>query len=159
MAWFQRDSVFWHSLPLNLGKHGLTLHRSALPANPTSSRPRSWSLGNAALVVAGRNGWRPVLGASKPRQSVKAAHPYRKRACLEALRLATTKLTQRGTEDTWGHPTQLRIPEEAQGWSILRIILIIISISNYYNVILMNYVIFQNIKTSMSILPLLLCQW
>ena len=31
-----------------------------------------------------------VLGASKPRSSAKGAHPYRKRACLEALRLATT---------------------------------------------------------------------
>ena len=53
----------------NLGKHRLTWHRSALPANPTSSRPRSWSLGNATLVVAERSGWRQVLSASKPRPS------------------------------------------------------------------------------------------
>ena len=38
----------------------LTWHRSALPANPTSSRPRSWSLGNATLVVAERRGWKWV---------------------------------------------------------------------------------------------------
>ena len=38
---------------------------------------------------------------SEPRFSAKGAHPYRKRACLEALRLATTKLTQRGT----GYPS------------------------------------------------------
>jgi len=31
----------------------------------------------------------------------KGAHPNRKRACLEALRLATTKLTQQGT----GYPS------------------------------------------------------
>ena len=121
----------------NLLKHRLTRHRSALPANPTSSRPRSWSLGNATLVVAERSGWRRVLGASKPRPSAKRAHRYRKRACLEVLRLATTKLTKRGTGyPSWGHPTQLRIsrgstglvihpedtlpnsesPEEAQDW-------------------------------------------
>jgi len=51
-----------------------------------------------------------VLGASKPRPSAKGAHPYRKRGCLEALRLASTKLTQRGTGyPSWGHPTQIRI--------------------------------------------------
>jgi len=33
--------------------------------------------------------------------SAKGAHPYRKRACLEALRLATTRLTQRRT----GYPS------------------------------------------------------
>ena len=92
------------------GKHDLTRHRSALAANPTSSHPRSWSLGNATLVVADRSGGRRILGASKPRPSAKGAHRYRKRACLEALRLATTKLTQRGTGyPSWGHPTQLRI--------------------------------------------------
>jgi len=91
-VWFQRDSVLWHSLEVRKSRH-----RSALPANPTSSRPRSWSVGNATLVVAERSGWRRVLSASKPRPSAKEAHPYRKRACLEALRLATTKLTQRGT--------------------------------------------------------------
>ena len=126
MVWFQRDSVLWHSLQLkagtgpkgyyrcrqiiatNLGKHRLTRHRSALPANPI--RPRSWSLGSAALVVAERREWRRVLGASKPRPSAKGAHRYRKRACLEALRLATTKLTQRGTGyPSWIHPVQLRI--------------------------------------------------
>jgi len=32
-----------------------------------------------------------------PRPSAKGAHSYRKQACLEALRLAITKLTQRGT--------------------------------------------------------------
>jgi len=47
----------------NLGKRRLTRHRSALPANLTSSRPRSWSLGNTTLVVAERSGWRRVLGA------------------------------------------------------------------------------------------------
>jgi hypothetical protein len=100
----------------NLRQHRLTWHRSALPANPTSSRPRSWSLGNATLVVVERSGWRRVLGASKPRPSAKGAHPYRKRACLEALRLATTKLTQRGTGYTsWGHPTQLRISRGSAG--------------------------------------------
>jgi len=35
--------------------------------------------------------------ASKPRPSANGAHPYRKRTCLEALRLATAKLTERGT--------------------------------------------------------------
>ena len=94
----------------NLGQHRLTWHRSALSANPTSSRPRSWSLGNATLVVAERSGWRRVLGASKSIPSAKGAHPYRIRACLEALRLATNKLTQRGTGyPSWGQPTQLRI--------------------------------------------------
>jgi len=100
----------------NLGKRRLTRHRSALPANPTSSRPRSWSLGNATLVVAERSGWRRVLGASKPKPSAKGAHRYRKWACLEALRLATTKLTQRGTGyPSWGHPTQLRIFKGSTG--------------------------------------------
>ena len=100
----------------NLGKHRLTRHRSALPANPTSSRPRSWSLGNITLVVAERSGWRRVLGASKPRPSAKGAHPYRKRACLEALVLATTKRTQRGTGyPSWGHPTQFRISRGSTG--------------------------------------------
>jgi len=37
----------------------------------------------------------------KPRPSAKGSHRYRKRACLEVLRLATTKLTQRGT----GYPS------------------------------------------------------
>ena len=100
----------------NLGKHHLTRHWSALPANPTSSRPRTWSLGNATLVVAVRSGWRQVLGASKPRPLAKGAHPYRKRACLEALRLATTKLTQWGTGyPSWGHPTKLRISRGSTG--------------------------------------------
>ena len=101
---------------INLGKRRLTRHRSALPANPTSSRPRSWSLGNATLVVAERGGWRRVLGASKPRPSVKGAHRYRKRTCLEALRLATTKLTQWGTGyPSRGHTTQLRISRGSTG--------------------------------------------
>jgi len=100
----------------NLGKHRLTRHLSALPANPTSSRPWSWSLGNATSVVEERSGWRRVLGASKPRPSAKGAHRYRKRACVEALRLATTKLTQRGTGyPSWGHPTQLRITRGSTG--------------------------------------------
>jgi hypothetical protein len=94
----------------NLGQHRLTWHRSALPANPTSSRPRSWSLGNEVLVAAERSEGRRVLGTSKPRPSAKEAHPYRKRACLEALRLATTTLTQPRTGyPSWGHPTHLRI--------------------------------------------------
>jgi len=59
----------------NLGKHHPTWHRTAVPENPTSSRPRSWSLGNATLVVAQRSGWRRVLGASNPRPSAKRAHP------------------------------------------------------------------------------------
>ena len=81
-----------------------------MSANPTSSRLCSWSLVSATSVVAERSGWRRILGASKPRLSAKGAHPYRKLACLEALRLATTKLTQRGTGyPSWGHPTQLRI--------------------------------------------------
>ena len=126
----------------NLGKHRLTTYRSALPASLSSSHPPSWYLGNAPLVVAERSGWRQVLSASKPRPSAKGAHPYRKHACLAAQRLATTKITQRGTGyPSWGHPTQLRIsrgstglvihpedtlpnsesPEEAQDWlSILR---------------------------------------
>ena len=100
----------------DLGKRRLTRHRSALPANLTSSRPRSWSLGNATLVVAERSGCRRVLGASKPRPSAKGAHRYRKRACLEALRLATTKLTQRETGyPSWGNPTQLRISRGSTG--------------------------------------------
>ena len=100
----------------NLGKHHLTRHRSALPANPTSSLPRSWSLGNATSVVAERSGWRRVLDASKPRPSAKGAHPYRKRACFEALRLATTKPTQRGTGyPSLGHSTQLRISRGSTG--------------------------------------------
>jgi hypothetical protein len=74
------------------------------------SRPRCWSLGNATLVVAKRSGFRRVLGVSKPRPSVTGAHPYRKRAFLETLRLATTNCTERGTGyPSWGHPTQLRI--------------------------------------------------
>ena len=94
----------------NLGKHHLTWHRSALAANPTSWHPCLWSLGNATLVVAERSGWKQVLGASKLRLLAKGAHPYRKQACLEALRLATNKLTQRETGyPSWGHPTQLRI--------------------------------------------------
>ena len=100
----------------NLGKNRLTRHRSALPANLTSSRPRSWSLGNATLVVAERSGWRRVLGASKPRPSAKGTHPYRQRACFEVLSLATTKLTQRGTGyPSWGHPTQLRTSTGSTG--------------------------------------------
>ena len=72
--------------------------------------------GNATLVVAERSGWRRVLGASKPRLSAKQAHPYRKRACLQALRLATTKLNQWGTGyPSWGHPTQLRISRGSTG--------------------------------------------
>ena len=62
------------------------------------------------------SGWRRALGASKPRPSAKGAHPYRKRSCLEALRLTTTKLTQRGTGyPSWGHPTQLRISRGSAG--------------------------------------------
>jgi len=73
-------------------------------------------MGNATLVVAERSGWRRVLGASKPKPSAKGAHPYRKRACMEALRLATTKLTQRGTGyPSWGHPIQLRISRGSTG--------------------------------------------
>ena len=100
---------------------------SALPANPTSSRPRSWSLGNATLVVAERSRWRRVLSASKPRPSAKEAHPYRKQVYLEALRLATTKLTQRGISyPSWGHPTQPRISRGSTGlihniiWKLLQ---------------------------------------
>ena len=109
--------VYWYQIIApNLGKHRLTRHRTTLPAYPTSSRPRSWSLGNATLVVAERSGRRPVLGAPKPRPSAKGAHPYRKRACLEALKLATTKRTQRGTGyPSWGHPTQLRISRGSTG--------------------------------------------
>ena len=100
----------------NLGKRRLTRHRSALPANQTSSCPRSWSLGNATLVVAERSGWRRVLGASKPRPLARGAHPCRKLACLEALSLAATKLTQRGTGyQSWGHSTQLRISRGSKG--------------------------------------------
>ena len=76
-------------------------------------------MGNATLVVAERNGWRIVLGASKPRPSAKVAHPYRKRACLEALRLATTKLTQQRTGyPSWGHPTQFRISRQSTGLTV-----------------------------------------
>ena len=103
----------------NHGKLRLTRHRSALPANPTSSCPRSWSLGNATLVVAERSGWRRVLGASKLRPSAKEAHRYRKRTCLEALRLAASKLTQRGTGyPSWGDTLHnAESPEEAQDWT------------------------------------------
>jgi hypothetical protein len=56
-----------------------------------------------------------MLFASKPRPSVKGAHPYRKRACFEALRLPTTKLTQRVLVI---HPEDIlpnsEYPEEAQ---------------------------------------------
>ena len=79
-----------------------------------SSRPRSWSLGNATLVVAERSGWRRVLGVSKLRPSAKGAHRYRKRACLETLRLATTKLSEGlviHPEDTLPNSES---PEEAQ---------------------------------------------
>jgi len=58
-------------------------------------------MGNETLVVAERSGRRRVLGASKPRPSAKGAHRYRKWAYLEALRLATTKGTERGT----GYPS------------------------------------------------------
>jgi len=52
----------------------------------------------------------------KTEPSAKRAHPYRKRACLEALCLATTKLTQRETcYLSWGHPTQLRISRGSIG--------------------------------------------
>jgi len=52
----------------------------------------------------------------QPKLSAKGAHPYRKRVCFEALRLATTKLTQQGTGyPSWGHPTQLRISRESTG--------------------------------------------
>ena len=103
-----------------LGEHRLTWHRSAMPANPISSRPRSWSLGNATLVVAERSWSKRVLSASKPRPSAKGAQPYRRRACLEALSLATTKLTQRGTGyPSWGHPTQIRISRGSTGLTVL----------------------------------------
>ena len=72
--------------------------------------------GQCNLVVAERSGRRRVLGVSKPRRSAKGAHPYRKRACLEALRLATIKRTQRRTGyPSWGHPTQLRISRASTG--------------------------------------------
>jgi len=74
----------------------------------------------ATFVVAEGSGWRRVLGDSKPEPSAKGAHPYRKRARLEALRVATTKLTQRWTGyPSWGHPTQLRISRELRITSIL----------------------------------------
>jgi len=75
---------------------------------------------NATFVVAERSGWWQALGASKSRLSAKEEHTYRKRACLEALRLTTTKLTQQGTGDpSWGQPTQLRISREsAEDWWI-----------------------------------------
>ena len=48
--------------------------------------------------------------------STKGAHLYRRRDCLEVLRLATTKLTQRGTGyPSWRHPTQLRISRGSTG--------------------------------------------
>jgi len=73
-------------------------------------------MGNATLVVAERSGWRRVLGASTPRPSAKGAHRYRKRACLEALRLATTTLAQQETGyPSWGHPTKLRISRGSTG--------------------------------------------
>jgi len=115
-GWYRPQGLLSMPTATNLGKHRLTRHRSALPANPTSSRPRSWSLGNATLIVAERSGWRRVLGASNPRPSAKGAHRYRKRACLEALSLATTKLTERGTGyPSWEHPTQLRICRGSTG--------------------------------------------
>ena len=56
------------------------------------------------------------MKASSRRLKTEGAHPYRKRACLEALRLATTKLTQRGTGyPSWGHFTQLRISRASTG--------------------------------------------
>jgi len=93
VVWFHRDSVLWHSLQGYWPQGLLSMptdnshkswetpsdkNRSALPANPTSSHPRSWSLGNATLVVVEGSGWRRVLGASKPRPSAKGAHRYRK---------------------------------------------------------------------------------
>jgi hypothetical protein len=81
----------------NLGK---------LPSDitPVSSASKSDFL-TSSFVIPGQCKFRcsreermkTVLGASKPRLSAKGAHPYRKRACLEALRLATTKLTQQRT--------------------------------------------------------------
>ena len=114
------SSIFfksWFYLPyLCIRVHWIWLFIFISPANPTSSRPQSWSLGNATLVVTERSGWRRVLGASKPRPPAKGAHPYRKWACLEALRLAATKLTQRGTGyPSWGHPTQLIISRGTTG--------------------------------------------
>jgi len=98
------------------GHKGCSLPEVSVTSFHTSSRSRSWSLGNATLVLAERSGWRRVLGASKPRPSAKGAHPYKRRACLEALRLATTKPTQRGTGySSLGNPTQLRISRESTG--------------------------------------------
>jgi hypothetical protein len=71
-----KDWTLW-SVPQILGNTVGYDNRSAVPTNPTSSRPRSWSLGNATLVVAQRSGWRRVLGAWKPKRSAKGAHPYR----------------------------------------------------------------------------------
>ena len=103
----------------------LTSDKTPVSSASKSSLPRSWSLGNATLVVADRSGWRRVLSASKLRPSAKGAHRYRKRAGLEALRLATTKLTQRGTGYTsWGHPTQLRISWGSIGLNPFEIILL-----------------------------------
>ena len=69
-----------------------------------------------SLLVTERNGWRRVLSASKQRLSAKGEHPYRKRACLGARRVATTKLTQRGTGyPSWVHPTQLRTSRGSTG--------------------------------------------
>jgi hypothetical protein len=51
--------------------------------------------------------------------SAKGAYPYRKRACLEALKLATAKLTQRGTGyPPWDTLLKSESPEETQAWLI-----------------------------------------
>jgi hypothetical protein len=111
-GWYSPQGLL--SMPINninlFGQHHLTWKSVSSARKSNFSRPRSWSLGNATLVVAERIGWRRVLGASQPRPYTKGAQPCRKRACLEALRLAATKLTQRRTGyPSWGHTTQLRI--------------------------------------------------
>ena len=50
------------------------------------------------------------------------------KGCLEALRLATTKLTQRGIGyPSSGHPTQLRISRRSTGLIYTKLIIIIIN--------------------------------
>ena len=83
------------------------MHKSwATPSDMTSVSSASKSdFLTSPLVIPGQcsfscSGEERMMASSrrlKTEPSAKRAHPYRKRACLEALCLATTKLTQRET--------------------------------------------------------------
>ena len=102
VVWFQMESVLWHYLQVLKPVPSVFVCLVSYACNPQ--------------FAADRSRWGRVLGASKPRISVKGAHPYRKRPCLEALRLANTTLTQPGTGyPSWGHTTKLRISKRSTG--------------------------------------------